>query len=74
MVPVAGFQVFPPSVETSTATTKAPEAALAVPVIVTGVPLGSEAPGSGPVIAVVGGALLKAVWVAGTKPAWRVPG
>ena len=71
---LAGFQVCPPSVETSTATTKAPEAALAVPVIVTGVPLGSDAPGGGQVMAEVGGVLLRAVWVAGTNPGWSVPG
>jgi hypothetical protein len=49
-VPVAGCQVVPPSVETSTPATTPPPESVAVPEIVTGVPSAKLAPGAGLVI------------------------
>src|SRR5664279_2643210 len=53
VVPVAGCQVEPPSVDTSTPATVPPES-LAVPLIVTDVPSGTVPPGAGEVIVEVG--------------------
>ena len=68
LVPTAGFHVCPPSVETSTPTTNAPAAALAVPVIVIGVPLGNEAPDGGQVMTETGGVLLRGIAAARGQP------
>src|SRR6516165_5761020 len=54
-VTVAGCQVPPPSVETSTPATTPPLVSLAVPVMVTGAPSGSAALGVGEVMDEVGG-------------------
>ncbi len=53
VVPVAGCQVKPPSVDTSTPATVPPES-VAAPVIVTAVPSGTLPPGAGEVIVDVG--------------------
>src|SRR6185437_179209 len=71
--PVAGCQVCPPSVETSTPATMPPPLSEAVPVIVTGTPAVSAAPLRGAVITEVGG--VKSVdGVAQSRPGMRVPG
>ena len=54
LVPVARFQVTPPSSDTSTLTTDLPPAALAVPVMLTVVPIITVAPAVGDVIVEVG--------------------
>ncbi len=57
VVPVAGCQVAPPSVETSTPATTPPPVSAAVPVTVTDAPLATAAPAAGAVIATVGPAV-----------------
>ena len=57
MVNVAGCQVLPPSVETSTPATTPPPASVAVPVIVTAAPSWRFAPTAGEVIVELGGAV-----------------
>src|SRR5579864_4003763 len=52
--PLAGCQVEPPSIETSTPPTTPPPASVAVPVTVTGIPAETVPPGSGNVIEDVG--------------------
>src|SRR6266508_3378209 len=56
VVPVAALKVAPPSTDTSTLTTDLPPALLAVPVMVTGFPIGTVAPSAGDVIVEDGGA------------------
>ena len=73
VVPVAGFHVAPPSVETSTPTTMPPPVSMAVPVIVTGVPAANDAPFAGDVIADVG-ASASVEAVAATRPDCSVAG
>src|SRR5437762_2424277 len=57
VVPVACFQVAPPSVDTSTPATRPPPVSAAVPVMVTAVPAANEAPAAGAEIVDVGGAV-----------------
>src|SRR5690349_13228361 len=54
VVPVAALKVAPPSTETSTRATDPPPASLAVPLMVTVVPVSTVAPVVGEVIAEVG--------------------
>src|SRR6266508_2671826 len=56
VVPVATLKVVPLSTDTLTLTTDLPPALLAVPVMVTGFPIGTVAPSAGDVIVEVGGA------------------
>lgn len=55
VVPVATLKVAPPSIDTSTLATTPPPVSLAVPVMLTGVPVNKSAPGLGDVIVDVGG-------------------
>ncbi len=71
---VAGCQVVPPSVETSTPATTSPGAlVVAVPVIVEGAPSGSEASFVGLVMTELGGVVLEDS-APGTRPDMRVAG
>jgi len=70
---VAGFQVVPPSVETSTRATTAPEAGVAVPLTVTGVMAGVEMFGDGVLTATLG-PVVTVDLAAGMSPACRVSG
>jgi len=54
VVPVAALKVAPPSTDTSTRATVPPPVSLAVPVMLTAVPVDTVAPGAGEVIAEVG--------------------
>jgi hypothetical protein len=63
VVPVAALKVAPPSTDTSTRATVPPPASLAVPVMLTAVPVDTVAPGAGEVIAEVGGVTSWAVTV-----------
>src|SRR5262249_39843673 len=67
LVPVAGCQGWPPSVETSTPATTPPPVSLAVPETVTRAPSARLAPGAGAVIVAVG-AVLSVDAVATTRP------
>src|SRR4051812_13533975 len=73
VVPLAGCQRVPPSVETSTPATVPPPASDAVPVTVTVLPLGTVDPSAGEVIVAVG-AVWSVVAVAATSPVCRVDG
>jgi hypothetical protein len=55
VVPVAALKVAPPSTDTSTLATVPPPASLAVPVMLTAVPINTDAPARGDVIVEVGG-------------------
>jgi hypothetical protein len=55
VVPVAKLKVAPPSTDTSTRATVPPPVSLAVPVMLTGVPVNKSAPGLGEMIVEVGG-------------------
>jgi len=55
VVPVAALKVAPPFTDTSTRATTPPPVSLAVPVMLTGVPVGISAPALGDVIVEVGG-------------------
>src|SRR5262245_60012714 len=55
VVPVAALKVAPPSTDTSTLATVPPPASLAVPVMLTAVPVNTVAPALGEVIVEVGG-------------------
>jgi hypothetical protein len=57
VIVVTGCQVEPPSVDTSTPATTPPPESVAVPVIVTVLPLANVAPPDGDVIAEVGAAV-----------------
>jgi hypothetical protein len=57
VVPVAALKVAPPSTDTSTLTTDPPPVSLAVPVMLTVVPISIVAPSVGDVIVEVGGAV-----------------
>ena len=54
-LPIAGCQLAPPSMETSTAATVPPPQSTAVPDTVRGLPIGTPVPGSGDSIVVMGG-------------------
>src|SRR5438128_10517469 len=71
--PVAGFQVIPPSTETSTAATRPPPVSAAVPVTVIDVPTGKLWPLTGNVTVEVGGAR-SVEGLAGNKPDCGVAG
>src|SRR6266566_8853030 len=73
VVPVAGSQVLPPSVDTSTPATTPPPASPAVPVIVTVVPSEMLAPAAGDVIVDVG-AVVSVDAVAAVSPEISVEG
>src|SRR5437660_7126852 len=73
VVPFAGCQVVPPSVETSTPATTPPPESVAEPVIVSLLPSASEAPLVGEVIADVGG-VASLDCVAAVRPDCRVEG
>jgi hypothetical protein len=69
VVPVAALKVAPPSTETSTRVTDPPPVSLAVPLMVTVVPVNTVAPGAGDVIVVVGGVLswtVTVIWAIGS--------
>ena len=70
---MAGCQVEPPSVDTSTPATTPPPVSAAVPVIVTFVPSVTFAPAAGDVIVEVG-AVVSVDFVARTSPRQRRPG
>src|SRR5215475_7507010 len=70
---VAGCQVVPPSVDTSTPATTPPPASLAVPLTVIAEPFGTVAPCAGDVIAEVG-AVASADAVAAVRPGISVVG
>jgi len=63
VVPVAALKVAPPSTDTSTRATVPPPESLAVPVMLTAVPIGKAAPALGDVIVEVGGVVSRTVTV-----------
>src|SRR5262249_2898893 len=73
LVPLAGVQVEPPSVETSTAATTPPPSSEAVPEIVTVLPSDRFAPAAGEATVALGGVVSVDPGVA-TRPACRVAG
>ena len=73
VVPVADFQVLPPSVDTSTPTTTPPPVSDADPLMVTALPEMNEAPAAGLAMTVVG-PVVSLEAVAGVRPDWRLPG
>ena len=73
VVPVARFQVAPPSVDTSTPATMPPPASVAVPLMVMRVPALMLAPGAGEVMIEIG-ASTSLDGVADTRPASSVSG
>jgi hypothetical protein len=69
VVPVAALKVAPPFTDTSTRATAPPPVSLAVPVMLTGVPVDTSAPALGVVIVDVGGVVSRitvtVIWVVG---------
>src|SRR5215468_2172134 len=63
VVPVAALKVTPPSTDTSTRATVPPPISLAVPVMLTVVPVDTVAPSAGDVIVEVGGVVSRTVTV-----------